>query len=130
VTATERHSIRAAIAQAEAGTTGRIAVRVIPDVAVDAFERAKREFERARLHRHRHANAALILVAPKAQRFAIIGDRALHEEVGDAFWSDVVARSQPYFERGAIADGVLYAIGRIGEALRANFVMAPTESAT
>ena len=63
----------------------------------------------------------LILVAPKARRFAIIGDRALHQEVGDAFWRDVVANTEPYFARGALLDGIVYAIGRAGEALRAHF---------
>ena len=42
------------------------------------------------LHRHETENAALILVAPKARRFAILGDRALHDRVGDDFWNDLV----------------------------------------
>lgn len=130
MTRRERNSIAAAIGKAEDGTTGRIAVRVIPDGAVDAFDRAKREFERAGLHRHRSANAALILVAPKAHRFALIGDRALHERVGDAFWNGVVEEARPYFARGAIVDGVVYAVGRIGEALRAHFAGPAEEGAT
>ncbi len=72
------------------------------------------------LHRHKHGNAALILVAPKARQYAIIGDRALHDRVGDDFWNDVVAESQPHFARGA-AEGVTHAVGRIGEQLRAHF---------
>lgn len=121
MTRTERAEITRALAEAEEGTTGRIGVRVIPDRNVDAFERAKREFVRVGLHRHSNANAALILVAPKARRFAIIGDRALHQRVGDAFWQDIVEEAQPYFARGAVADGIVYAIGRIGAALHQHF---------
>ncbi|HEY6327139.1 MAG TPA: TPM domain-containing protein [Candidatus Cybelea sp.] len=121
MTRDERAAIARALAEAEEGTSGRIGVRVVPDREVDAFRRAKREFTRAGLHRHAHANAALILVAPQARRFAIIGDRALHHKVGDAFWRDVVARSEPYFARGAVRDGIIYAVGRLGEALRAHF---------
>jgi len=121
VTRDERSAIAGALAEAEEGTSGRIGVRVVPDRDVDAFERAKREFTRVGLHRHPHANAALILVAPQARRFAIIGDRALHERVGDAFWRDIVAESNPYFARGALRDGIIYAIGRLGEVLRAHF---------
>jgi uncharacterized membrane protein len=121
VTRKERASVAHAIAEAEQGTTGRIVVRVIPDAAVDAFERAKREFERAGLHRHHGANGVLVLVAPKARRFAIVGDRALHERVGDAFWAAVVAESQRFFTRGAIVEGVTHAVGRVGEALREHF---------
>ena len=56
----------------------------------------------------------------------MIGDRALHERVGDAFWSDVVKESQPFFARGETQAGILYAIARIGEALRQNFAEPAT----
>jgi uncharacterized membrane protein len=121
VTRAQRAQIARAIAEAEDGTTGRIAVRVIPDADVDAFERAQREFGAIGLHRHEHENAALILVAPKARRFAVIGDRALHERVGDAFWNATVEGSRPYFARGEVAPGIIYAVGRLGEALHAHF---------
>lgn len=121
MTREQRIAIGRAIAKAEAGTSGRIAVRVIPDPAVDALDRAKHEFARIGLHRHDSANAALILVAPQARRFAIIGDRALHERVGDEFWNDVVRASQPYFARGELSDGVIIAVGRLGEVLKAHF---------
>jgi uncharacterized membrane protein len=119
VTRTDRTAIARAIADAEDGTTGRIAVRIVPDATVDAFDRAKREFERVGLHRHSGANAVLILLAPKARQFAVVGGRALHERVGEAFWEDVVEKSRAHFRRGELLGGVLYAIGRIGEAYRA-----------
>jgi uncharacterized membrane protein len=121
VTRDDRAAIARAIAAAEDGTSGRIAVRIVPDTAVDAFERAKHEFARAGLHRHDAGNAALVLLAPNARRFAVIGDRALHERVGDDFWNAVVAESAPYFAGGQMRDGVLHAVGRIGEALHAHF---------
>jgi uncharacterized membrane protein len=121
VTRDERARIVRALADAEDGTSGRIAVRVVPDGSVDAFERAKREFTRVGLHRHDRANAALILVAPNARRFAVIGDRALHQRVGDEFWHEVVEESRPYLARGEVTNGIVHAIGRIGEALHAHF---------
>lgn len=124
MTREERSAIARAIATAEDGTSGRIAVRVIPDESVDAFARAKREFERVGLHRRPVANAALILVAPKARRFAVIGDRALHERVGDAFWQTVVKESEAYFARGEFAAGVVHAVQRVGEALHEHFALS------
>jgi uncharacterized membrane protein len=121
VTRAERTRVAHAIAAAEDGTTGKIAVRVIPDKTVDAFERAKHEFARTGLHRHDAENAALVLIAPQARQFAVIGDRALHERVGDAFWSHVVEQVRPYFARGDLADGAVVAVGRVGEALHAHF---------
>ena len=129
MTKAQQATIAAAIAAAEDGTTGRIAVREIPDRSVDAFDRAKREFGRIGLQRHEHANAALILVAPKARRFAIVGDRVLHERVGDAFWNDVVEKSTPFFARGETEAGVLYAVARLGEVLHAHFAEPNTSSA-
>lgn len=127
MTREQRAAIARAIAGAEDGTTGRIAVRVIPDPSVDAFERAQHEFGQIGLHRYQHENAALILVAPKARRFAVIGDRALHERVGDAFWNDVVEESRPYFARGEVTPGIVYAVGRLGEALRTHFPQGSPE---
>lgn len=124
MTRDERAAIARALAKAEDGSTGRIGVRIVPERGVDAFERAKREFVRAGLHRHADQNAVLILVAPKAHRFAIVGDRALHRKVGDAFWRDVVADTEPYFARGALLEGIVYAVGRVGEALQAHFPVA------
>ena len=121
MTRADQERIAQAIRAAEEGTSGRIAVRVIPDKTVEAFERGKREFAAIGLHRHAHANAALVLVAPNARRFAVLGDRELHRRTGDAFWKDVVAGSSPYFERGETVEGIAYAVGRIGEALRAYF---------
>lgn len=124
----DRADIKAAIHAAEAGTTGVVAVRIVPGTDLDAFERARHEFERVGLHRHRHENAALVLVAPKARRFAVIGDKALHERVGDAFWNGVVDEIRPYFARDAIAGGIVRAVQRIGEQFREHF-SAPEESA-
>ncbi|HYL27386.1 MAG TPA: TPM domain-containing protein [Candidatus Nitrosotalea sp.] len=125
MTPAEQESIAQAIREAESGTNGRIAVRVIfDDETGDAFERAQGEFRWIGLHGHEPANAALILVAPNARRFAVLGDRALHERVGDAFWDDVVRSAQPYFSRGETAEGVRYAVGRIGEALQTNFAQS------
>ncbi|HEY1867015.1 MAG TPA: TPM domain-containing protein [Candidatus Cybelea sp.] len=117
----ERRRIAAAIARAENGTTGRIAVREIFDANVDALERAKSEFREIGMHLLQRGNGALVLVAPKARRFAVIGDRDLHARVGDAFWNGIVDESRTHFANGAIADGVIAAIDRIGEALRAHY---------
>ena len=130
MTRDQRATIARSITAAEDGTTGRIAVRVIPDASVDAFARAKREFEQLGLHRHEHANAALILVATKARQFAVLGDRALHERVGDAFWNDVVEQSRPYFARGEIFEGILHAVRLLGEALHEHFARPSRDLAT
>jgi uncharacterized membrane protein len=126
VTGQDRRRIADAIARAENGTTGRIAVRLIPDDSVNALERAKEEFERAGMNRHERGNAAMILVAPKARQYAVVGDRELHARVGDAFWSDVVAEMQPLFAGNDSAGAVVRGVERIGSALREHFAEGET----
>lgn len=121
MTGAERARVHEALVRAERGTTARIAVRIVPDAALDAFERAKVEFEKNGMHAHAHRNAALILVAPNAKSFAVIGDRALHEIVAEAFWRDTVAIMQPYFASGEVANGLIAGIDRLGEAFSRNF---------
>ena len=93
----------------------------IPDASVDALERARQEFENIGLHRHAPRNAALIVVAPKARQYAIVGDRGLHERVGEQFWNDVVRESRQYFAEGNVFEGVRTAVRRIGDALHTYF---------
>jgi uncharacterized membrane protein len=113
--------IERAIRSAETGTTGHIVVRIVPDAQVDAFSRARDEFERAGLHAARERNAAMILVAPAAKRFAVLGDRELHARVGDAFWERLVGEMQPAFASGKVADAIVHAVDRIGRELHAHF---------
>jgi uncharacterized membrane protein len=129
VTASDRGRVAQAIARAEEGTTGRIAVRIVPHKQLEAFEHAKREFGQTGLHLHEHENAALVLVAPKARQFAVLGDRALHERVGDAFWNRIVDEMQPYFRRNAIADGIVHAVDELGVVLHEHFPAGREEEA-
>lgn len=116
--------IERAVRDAEKRTTGHIAVRIVPEADVDAFARAREEFERAGLHRASLRNAALVLVAPKARTYAVLGDRALHERVGDAFWRDIIAEMRPHFQRNRIDDAILHAVKRIGAELEKHFPAA------
>lgn len=113
--------IEAALAKAEENTTGRVAVRIVPGTGVEAFERAKTEFQGAKLHETDARNAALVLVAPEARTFAVLGDSAIHERVGDPFWNALVDEMKPFFARSEIADGIVHAVTKIGHALRTHF---------
>ncbi|MGH7736496.1 MAG: TPM domain-containing protein [Candidatus Tyrphobacter sp.] len=116
--------IERAIVAAEAGTTGHVVVRVVPGTDVEAMECARDEFERVGLHKVKERNVALVLVAPNARTYAVLGDKALHERVGDRFWNDVVAEMKPYFARNDPTGAVVTAVERIGVELRKHFPAA------
>ncbi len=117
----DRARIKRAIRDAEAGTTGRIWVRFVPDTEVNALERAKAEFLRRRLHHSETHNGALVLVAPDAHKFAVIGDADLHERVGADFWQKLIDEMRPHFERSEYEPGVCLAVARIGDQLHLYF---------
>jgi uncharacterized membrane protein len=121
VTRADRARVCEALTRAQGGTSARIGVRIIPDAEIDAYQRAVKEFETAGLHMHEHRNAALILVAPNARRYAVIGDRASHERVGESFWKDAVAKMQPHFIRGDIPAALIDGIDFVGRALHEHF---------
>lgn len=113
--------IRKAIDAAERGTTGRIGVRVVSERSTDALEDARKHFAEAHLHEHEQRNGVVFFVAPKARRFAVYGDQAIHDRVGESFWSEVIAEMTPYFRRGDMTAALVFGIGRVGEKLREHF---------
>jgi uncharacterized membrane protein len=113
--------VHAAIRSAEEGSTGRVAVRVLPHNTPDALESARESLHQAELHKHPHRNAVIFLVAPKSRRFAVYGDDAIHERVGETFWEDVVAGMTPHFKRGDMTGALEHGIGMAGKELRAHF---------
>ncbi len=115
--------ITKAIVAQESGTSGRIAVRVVPHVPSDPVAEAHAQLHAAGLHDLDDRNAIVFLVAPKARRFAVYGDRSIHKRVGAAFWSDVVAEMTPFFKEGDPTAGLLRGIERAGSALRKHFPM-------
>jgi len=113
--------LRHEIDTAESGTTGRIGVRVLVQSTPDALEAARAQFHEAGLHGQPERNAVLFLVAPKVKRFAVFGGEAIHERVGDEFWSQLVIDMAPYFVKNRPTDGLALGIARVGDQLRRHF---------
>ena len=67
----------------------------------------------------------LIFVAPRSQKFAVIGDEDIHQRCGDAFWQQLVASMQTHFKAGNFTDAVIHAIDRTGALLAEHFPREP-----
>src|SRR5436305_9038695 len=83
--------LRAAIAAAEARSSGQIVVSIAPWFWGSVERVAKRAFERLGVGHTRHRNGVLLFVVPRRRRFTVLGDDALHAVVGQAFWDETVA---------------------------------------
>jgi len=118
----EHDRIVNAIKAAEAKTLGQIRVFLQRGkFEEDALPRAQRKFFQLGMHKTAQRNAVLIFVAPRAQKFAVIGDEAVHEKCGERFWQDLVAQMRGHFLREDFTQALLEAIEATGELLARHF---------
>jgi uncharacterized membrane protein len=117
--------IVAAIARAEAATSGEIRVAVSQRHRVDALAAAQKRFLKLRMDRTPQRNAVLIYFAPRAHTFAIWGDIAVHEKCGDAFWQGIAAKIAPRLKAGQFTEAIEEAVREIGELLAQHFPHPP-----
>ncbi len=117
----EETQIIEAIRQAERQTSGEIRVHLESDAKGDILAAAARTFQQLEMDQTEARNGVLIFLAPERREFAIVGDRGIHEKVGDDFWAEERNQLQHYFRQGAYSEGVCAIIGQIGEKLKAFF---------
>ena len=121
----EHDRIVRAIAAAEARTSGEIRVFVQHGEIGDVIAAARKKFRKLGMAATRHHNGVLIFVAPRSQRFAVIGDEGIHQRCGDAFWEELVTAMQKHFKAENFTDALVHAIERTGELLSTQFPRQP-----
>ena len=118
----EHDRIVRAIREAESNTSGEIRVFVQRGkLKSDPLIAAQKKFHQLRMHKTRERNAALIFVAPRVHKFAVVGDKAIHEKCGDKFWQDIVEGMRAHFQNENFSDALVEAIREIGKLLAAHF---------
>ncbi len=124
----EKNQIVAAIGNAERQTSGEIRVFVESRCRfVDPMDRAAEIFWFLKMEKTAARNGVLVYVAVKDRQLAVLGDKGIHEKVGDAFWNAAVSKMLGQFGRESYAEAISRVIGDIGEALRQHF---PYDGAT
>ena len=120
-------SIVAGIAEAEKHTSGEIRVFISRLHRPDGLAAAHSRFHKLRMHEKRDRNAVLIYVAPVAQTFAVLGDKAAHEKFREGFWHEVREAMGAEFKAGRYSEGVLRAVRLVGEEMRRHFPRRPDD---
>jgi uncharacterized membrane protein len=121
-----RHDdIIAAVRQAELKTSGEIRVFISHKNVEDAVAAGQADFVRMGMTKTRYRNGVLIFVAPKAHKFAVIGDEAVHQKCGDVFWQALAAEMSGFFKRSEFTQGILHGVAKAGELLAAHFPPQP-----
>lgn len=116
-----REAIVDAISRAEDLTSGEIRVHIQSKCRGDVMRKALRIFRRLRMERTRERNGVLVFIALDSRRFAILGDRGIHECVGDGFWGKTRDIMGSYFAKGLIKEGVVAGVMSVGEQLKKFF---------
>ena len=114
--------IVAAIAAAEARTSGEIRVYVQRgEMEEDPLLIAQQKFMEFGMEKTAARNAILILVAPRAQKFAVVGDEGIHQKCGSDFWAELVAAMRGHFQREKFTAALCEAIETAGKTLATHF---------
>jgi len=125
----EHDRIVQAIREAESKTSGQIRVFIQRGkLNVDPLGAALKRFRRLEMHKVPNRNAVLIFVAPRARKFAIVGDEAVHQKCGDELWQRLVAQMREHFRNEKFSHALIEAIHEIGHTLAAHFPRRSTST--
>jgi uncharacterized membrane protein len=113
--------IVAAIRDAEGRTTGEIRVFVTARAVTDPLTPAKLRFEKLGMAKTREHNAVLLYFAPETRRFAVVGDRGIHEKCDPAFWAETVAEIGAQLRSERFTDAVVLGVRKVGDLLARYF---------
>ena len=118
----EHDRIVHAIRDAESKTSGEIRVYVQRgQLSADPLVVAQKKFQRLGMHKTGERNAVLIFVAPRSHKFAVVGDKTIHEKCGEQFWQHVVDGMRVHFQNERFSHAIVEGIQEVGKLLAAHF---------
>ena len=118
----DHNRIIQAIKKAEGKSSGQIRVFVQRwKFEGDALPRAERKFFQLGMQKTTSRNAVLIFVAPREQKYAVVGDVGVHEKCGKEFWTKLVDDMQAHFKKEDFNRAIILAISEVGKLLAAHF---------
>ena len=123
----EDEKILAAIAAAEAGTSGEIRVFITRHSPQDPLPDARRQFEALGMTKTPLRNGVLLYFAPRSRRFAIVGDEGIHLRCGQAFWDRVAEAMTVLLKAGDPEGAIIAGIREAGVELTRHFPKNPAD---
>ncbi|MFN8135910.1 MAG: TPM domain-containing protein [Bacteroidales bacterium] len=127
-TAQQQDEIRQAILNAELDTSGEIRVHIENTCTGEVLDRALAVFQKLGMENTENRNGVLIYLAVKNRKFAIIGDKAIHEVVTENFWDSVKNKMMNHFRENQFTEGLIEAISETGTKLKKHFPHLPDDT--
>jgi uncharacterized membrane protein len=120
--------VSAAIAGAEALTSAEVRVHLDRRCPGDPTARAAAVFEQLEMHQTRERNGVLVYVALDDHRLAVVGDRSIHERVGQPYWERLAATLSAHFAQGRRREGLSAVVHELGRELARHFPRRPDDA--
>jgi uncharacterized membrane protein len=127
LSAADLDAVSAAIKVAEAKTAAEIRVHLDARCPGAPMARAAEVFGRLGMHRTAARHGVLIYVSIEDHKLAVLGDRGIHERVGQAYWDRLVEAVLGHFRRHQSRDGLVHAVVEVGTVLRQHFPRGPDD---
>ncbi len=120
-TAEQQKQVVEAIAAAEKMTSGELKVFIEENCPEDVIERALAVFDELEMQQTKLRNGVLFYLAYEDHKFAVIGDKGIHEKVPADFWETTKEHLREHFIKGEFAEGFVQGILEAGEQLKKHF---------
>jgi uncharacterized membrane protein len=117
----DQDRLKEAIRKAEYRTSGEICVSVARLFWGSIEKAADKAFMRMGMTLTKERNGVLFFVVPARRKFVVLGDRGIHEKVGQEFWDRVAAVVSEKFKDGDFTGGLVHGIEEVGEQLATHF---------
>jgi uncharacterized membrane protein len=119
--AIDHDQVKKAIKSAERRTSGEIRVSIAPLFWGSIEKAADKAFVRMGMTATKERNGVLFFVVPARRKFVVLGDRGIHQKVGQQFWERIAGVLSERFRDGDFTGGLVRGIEEVGEQLAAHF---------
>jgi uncharacterized membrane protein len=121
-TEAQQDAIKASIGEAEMMTSGEIRLFIDDHCKkADPVHKALHIFKQLKMDETAEHNGVLIYLSIEDHKFAIIGDKGIHEKVKDDFWNETKELMLSHFKNNQLTEGLIAGIKKAGAALSVHF---------
>jgi len=117
----DSEAIVRAIGEIEESTVGELRVHIEDHCEGSPMDRAIEVFNKLAMYRTAQKTGVLIYLASEDHKLAIIGDKGIHDILGDGYWQQIMSEMKEKFIGDSIFSGVLHGVLAVGKELKNHF---------